>query len=107
MEPEKTKAVRKWPTPKMVKEVQAFLGFTNYYRQFIRNYSWYTTLLIQLTWKDQVFKWEFRQEEAFKNIKALFHDKSILQIHNPDKKLVVKILREPENILQKHNPEKK
>ena len=32
MEPEKTKAVREWPTPKTVKEVQAFLGFANYYQ---------------------------------------------------------------------------
>jgi len=45
MEPKKTKAVRKWPTPKIVKEVQAFLGFANYYRQFIKNYSQYTTPL--------------------------------------------------------------
>ena len=41
IEPGKTKVVRDWPTPKMIKEVQAFLGFTNYYRQFIRNYSQY------------------------------------------------------------------
>ena len=32
MELEKTKAVREWPAPKTVKEVQAFLGFANYYR---------------------------------------------------------------------------
>ena len=39
MELEKTKAVRDWPIPKTIKEVQAFLGFANYYQQFIRNYS--------------------------------------------------------------------
>src|SRR5437762_8678809 len=32
MELEKTKVVREWPIPKTVKEVQAFLGFANYYR---------------------------------------------------------------------------
>ena len=31
IEPEKTKAVREWPTLRTVKEVQAFLGFANYY----------------------------------------------------------------------------
>ena len=31
MELEKTKAVRDWLTLKIVKEVQVFLGFTNYY----------------------------------------------------------------------------
>jgi len=54
-----------------------------------------------------VFKWESKQEEAFKEIKTLFHDKSILQSYNPDKKLVVEILREPESVLQEHDPKKK
>ena len=31
IEPEKTKAVREWPKLTTVKEVQAFLGFANYY----------------------------------------------------------------------------
>ena len=39
IEPEKIKVIREWLIPIMVKEVQAFLGFTNYYQQFIRNYS--------------------------------------------------------------------
>jgi len=30
-DPKKTEAVRDWPTPRKVKEVQAFLGLTNYY----------------------------------------------------------------------------
>ncbi len=30
-DPKKTEAVRDWPTPKKVKEVQAFLGLMNYY----------------------------------------------------------------------------
>ena len=45
MESEKTKAVREWPAPKTVKEVQAFLGFANYYQRFIKNYSQYTVPL--------------------------------------------------------------
>ena len=46
IEPKKTKAVREWLMPKTVKEVQAFLGFTNYYWWFIKNYSQYTVLLM-------------------------------------------------------------
>jgi len=49
MEPEKTKAVREWLTPKTVKEVQSFLRFANYYRRFIKNYSLQTEPLTQLT----------------------------------------------------------
>ena len=36
MDPRKVGAVADWPTPKSVKEVQRFLGFTNFYRKFIR-----------------------------------------------------------------------
>ena len=36
---EKTNAIRTWPTPKTVKDVRAFLGFTGCYRRFIQNYA--------------------------------------------------------------------
>ena len=32
MEEEKVKEVLEWPTPKLVKDVQKFLGLVNYYR---------------------------------------------------------------------------
>ena len=51
-------------------------------------------LLIQLTLKDQTFKWEPRYKKAFKDIKTLFTDKNTLQSHDPEKKLTVEILRE-------------
>ena len=38
-DPEKLDALKKWPIPKDVKDVRAFLGFTGYYRRFIRNYA--------------------------------------------------------------------
>ena len=89
MEPGKTKAVRDWPTPRTVKEVQAFLGFANYYRRFIKNYSSYTVSLTQLTKKNEIFKWTEVQQKAFKGIKALFTDENILQGHDPEEKLMV------------------
>ena len=57
MEIQKMKAIYKWPALKMVKKVQVFLGFANYYWWFIRNYSWYTTPLMKLIKKDQAFEW--------------------------------------------------
>ena len=36
MDPVKVSGVSEWPTPSSKKEVQSFLGFTNFYRRFIR-----------------------------------------------------------------------
>ncbi|KAI3376076.1 hypothetical protein L3Q82_016603 [Scortum barcoo] len=38
-DPSKIKAVENWPTPSTRKKLQQFLGFANFYRRFIRNYS--------------------------------------------------------------------
>lgn len=38
MDDSKVRAVLKWPQPTTVKELQRFLGFTNFYRRLIRNF---------------------------------------------------------------------
>ena len=38
-DPRKAKAVREWVVPKTVTDVRSFLGFTNYYRRFIKDYA--------------------------------------------------------------------
>jgi reverse transcriptase-like protein len=39
MDPVKVEGIAKWPTPTTVKDVQSFLGFCNFYRSFIANFS--------------------------------------------------------------------
>lgn len=39
MDPAKVSAVAEWPTPDSCKEVQQFLGFTNFYGRFIRGFN--------------------------------------------------------------------
>jgi len=39
IEQEKIKTVKKWKTPTKVKDVESFLGFTNFYQCFIHNFS--------------------------------------------------------------------
>ena len=50
----KIKVVEDWPRPINVKEVQAFLGFVNYNRKFIKDYFKKVISLINLTNKDKV-----------------------------------------------------
>ena len=51
----KVKEVLNWPTPKNVKEVQKFLGLTNYYRQFIKDFVKLIVPLYVLVRKEE--KW--------------------------------------------------
>ena len=39
MEDKKIEAVKNWPEPKSVWDIQVFIGFANFYRQFIRGFS--------------------------------------------------------------------
>ncbi|CBF71850.1 hypothetical protein AN6967.2 [Aspergillus nidulans FGSC A4] len=39
MDPEKVKAIKEWETPTIIKGVRGFLGFANFYRRFIPNFS--------------------------------------------------------------------
>ena len=39
MDPAKILTIQNWPIPKTVKQVQSFLGFANFYRCFIKNFS--------------------------------------------------------------------
>jgi hypothetical protein len=54
-----------WPEPNTVKQVQAFLGFTNFYRRFIRGYSEVAKPLTKLTGKTS-WVWGDEQRKAFK-----------------------------------------
>ncbi len=39
MEEEPIKAVRDWPEPQSIHDIQVFLGFANFYRRFIQGFS--------------------------------------------------------------------
>ena len=69
MDKEKVKAIKNWPEPRKLKEVQAFLGFANFYQRFIQGYSQICTLLNKMTKKEQPFHWECEQGKAFEKLK--------------------------------------
>jgi len=50
---EKVEGVLNWPAPRNVKEVQKFLGLTNYYRRFIKDFAKIAAPLHVLVRKEQ------------------------------------------------------
>ncbi|CCO32589.1 Retrotransposable element Tf2 155 kDa protein type 1 [Rhizoctonia solani AG-1 IB] len=78
MEQEKVKAIQEWPEPRNVKQVQSFLGFANFYRRFVHDFSRLACPLTSLTQKDQPWVWEAAQREAFHQIKTAISQEPVL-----------------------------
>ena len=84
MDPEKVKAIQEWESPKSVKGVRSFLGFANFYRQFIKNFAALAAPLTKLTRKLTEFFWGKEQQNAFETLKKLFTTEPILAHFDPD-----------------------
>ncbi|GFS31374.1 transposon Ty3-I Gag-Pol polyprotein [Trichonephila inaurata madagascariensis] len=61
----KTQAVRKFPEPTTIKQVQSFLGLTGYFRKYIKDYSTIAKPLSDLTRKENPFCFWTLQKAAF------------------------------------------
>jgi hypothetical protein len=57
VDPEKVAVIANWKVLTTVKGVQSFLGFGNFYRRFVREYSRITRPLHNLTKKNVPFVW--------------------------------------------------
>ncbi|MBW0514196.1 hypothetical protein O181_053911, partial [Austropuccinia psidii MF-1] len=55
MDSSQVQKILNWPQPKNIKDLQSFLGFSNFYRRFIENYSNKITALTSLLKKDSPF----------------------------------------------------
>jgi len=65
----KVAEVHEWPTLENKTDVQAFLGFVNFYRRFIRDFSAKARPLFDLTCSEQVWMWSGREQMAFEDLK--------------------------------------
>ena len=92
MDSRKTQAVRDWPVPKTVKEVQQFLGFANFYRRFIRGFSSVAAPISALTKKETApFGWTPDADQAFRRLKERFSTAPILTVPNPSLPFIVEV----------------
>ncbi|KAF8756117.1 hypothetical protein RHS01_04910 [Rhizoctonia solani] len=83
MDQKKIEAVTSWPQPKLVKQVQAFLGFVNYLCCFIPNFSSVARPLHNLTKKETPWSWGKSKEAAFQELKSLVTQSPVLIHSNP------------------------
>ena len=79
IETDKVKAVKEWKTPTKIKEVESFLGFANFYRQFIKNFSHMARPLNELKGKKE-WKWEEEQQKAFDELKDKIISQPVLAL---------------------------
>jgi len=90
MNPKKVQTIMEWPTLCRVRDIQAFLEFANFYRQFIEGYSELTLPLTSLTKKNEPWAWTNCCRVAFDSLKTAFSTASILIHWDPNLPVIVK-----------------
>ena len=88
-DPEKIKAVEKYPVPTKLKEVQSFLGLAGYYRRFIPQYSKIARPLSKLTSDKTEFVWTTKQQYAFETLKNCLITAPVLAYPDFSKEFII------------------
>jgi len=88
---DKIKAVLEWPVPENRKQLQRFLGFANFYRRFIRNYSQTALPLTSLTSVKKTFQWSPEAQTAFDKLKMLFSRAPVLIQPDSSKQFILEV----------------
>jgi len=89
MSNDKVKIIQDWLESKKVKDIQFFLGFANFYCQFIFNYLDIVIPLTYLTWKDILWKFDSSCHNAFNSLKKTFTSALILTHWIPNAQFIV------------------
>ncbi|XP_041451951.1 uncharacterized protein LOC121405348 [Drosophila obscura] len=80
----KTNAIALFSTPSNVTEVRQFLGLSGYFRKFVAGYAIISDPLNTLLRKDQTFKWEQPQQDAFDELKRRLISKPVVTSYRLD-----------------------
>jgi len=90
MNEKKVESIKSWKAPASLKDIQIFIGFANFYRRFIKNFSAICTPITNLLKGDpKKFSWGKEQQEAFEHLKRRFISAPILCHFYPDLNTVV------------------
>ncbi|KAI2663199.1 Transposon Tf2-6 polyprotein [Labeo rohita] len=92
MDDTKVNAVRNWPRPKTLKELQRFLGFSNFYRRFIRHFSTVAAPLTSMVKKGETrLSWSSDALQAFHELRQRFTSAPILRHPDPQRPFIVEV----------------
>ena len=83
IDPDKVQVVEEWPTLEKLKDVRGFLGFTNFHRSLIKGYGEIARPLTNLTRKEEGFKQDTAQKEAFRRLKEVITEEPVVVPANP------------------------
>ena len=93
VDPEKKAAIEKWEIPKTQTGVRSFLGFANFYRDFINDFARLCAPLQRYTQKQFSGKNDLKLDDealnSFKKLKQYFVSAPILALFDPDLKTVL------------------
>jgi len=91
MDPVKVEGIAKWETPKTVKDVHSFLGFCNFYRAFIKDFSRKAQPLNYLTKKNVKFEWNDKAQKAFEALKDTCSSYPVLRMPDWKKQFILEM----------------
>ncbi len=85
-------AIKIWPVPSTIKELQRFLGFSNFYRRFILNYSTLTSPLTNLLRKQaQASVLDSSSQRGLRKTERSFYSSSNPRTSCPTKSFIVEV----------------
>ena len=88
-DPSKVEAIKKFPTPSNVTELQRFMGMVNQLAKYIPQLADINTPLRQPLRKDNSWIWDKPQEAAFQQIKDLPTSPPVLAHYDPQKTTII------------------
>ena len=77
------------PAPTDLGRLRTFLGFTGYYRKFVKDYAMISKPLTILTRKDESWRWEEVHEQAFRKLCQVLQTAPVLSLPHFDKPFVL------------------
>ena len=87
IDPSSVDRVNNWPVPKCTSDVEVFLGFLNYHREYLQTYSELAAPLYQLTGakgRKEEFIWSTVHQRAFDLLKKAMSSTEVLGFPLPD-----------------------